>query len=525
MNMNIKEQLKKADILGFAVVAAALISWSVRSIWTPYQTIAVVLGGLLIVVSVALKAQDIRAGLGRRSTRFGINSATSVVLLVAVLALVNYLGAQHVKRVDMTTEKIYSLSDQSVSVAEQIKDNLTIKAFYPGGDYAPARDLLDLFKSRNSKISVEFIDPDKQPQVAQQYKIAAYGDFQNPMTGESYRYGTLILEMGNKTERVEKQSEPLREEDVTNALVKIVKGEKKTIYFTDGHGEKKLDDMERTGYSGAKMKLETENYTVKTVNLVSEGKVPDDASVIVVAGPTSEPFPNELEFIDAFLNKGGSALIMVDPPPGASLSDFLKKWSVDVGNNIVLDASGVGRLFGAGPSIPLVTTYGKHKITERFNTMTFFPLVRSMKPLMPPVTGITVEELFSSNERSWGETNLKSGDAKFDENVDMKGPVSLAVAVTKDLGENKKVRLVAIGDSDFASNGFLGSQGNGNLFLNTVTWLAQDESFITIRPKNPEDRRLTMTEAQGRLVSYVSVLLLPLSILIAGVSVWMNRRK
>jgi ABC-type uncharacterized transport system involved in gliding motility auxiliary subunit len=216
---------------------------------------------------------------------------------------------------------------------------------------------------------------------------------------------------------------------------------------------------------------------------------------------------------------------MVDPPPGASLSDFLKKWSIDVGNNIVLDASGVGRLFGAGPSIPLVSTYSRHKITERFNTMTFFPLVQSVKPVMPPVTGVTVEELFSSNERSWGETNLKSGEAKFDENVDMKGPISLAVAATKDLSENKKTRLVVVGDSDFASNGFFGSQGNGNLFLNTVTWLAQDENFISIRPKNPEDRRLTMTEAQGRLVSYVAVLLLPLSIMVAGVSVWMKRRK
>ena len=157
--------------------------------------------------------------------------------------------------------------------------------------------------------------------------------------------------------------------------------------------------------------------------------------------------------------------------------------------------------------------------------MTFFPLVRSVKPLMPPVAGVTVEELFSSNERSWGETNLKSGDAKFDENVDMKGPVPLAAAVTKNLSDNKKTRMVVIGDSDFASNGFFGSQGNGNLFLNTVTWLAQDENFISIRPKNPEDRRLTMTEAQGRLVSYVSVLLLPLSILVAGVSVWMKRRK
>src|SRR5204863_9263197 len=147
-----------------------------------------------------------------------------------------------------------------------------IKAFYPGGDYAPARDLLDLFKGRNSKMSYEFIDPDKQPQVAQQYSVTQYGDFQNPLSGESYRYGTLVLEMGGKTERIEKQSEPVREEDITNALMKIVKGEKKTIYFVQGHGEKNIDDAEKSGYSNVKAALEKENYVIKGVNLVQENK-------------------------------------------------------------------------------------------------------------------------------------------------------------------------------------------------------------------------------------------------------------
>lgn len=523
--MNMKEYLKKADVFGLTIVAAALISYSVRSTWSIYQTIAVVVGSLLVVVSLALKAGEIRTSLGRRSSRFGINSATSVALLIGILAFVNYLGAQHVKRVDMTTEKIYSLSDQSVTVAQQVKDNLKIKAFYPGGEYAPARELLDLFKGKNARISYEFIDPDKQPQLAQQYSVTAYGDFQNPMSGESYRYGTLILEMGGKTERIEKQSEPLREEDITNALMKIVKGEKKTIYFVEGHGEKNIDDAERTGYSAAKQALEKESYVVKKVNLVTEGKVPADASVLVVAGPVSEPFPNELDLIDAYLKGGGSALIMVDPPPNAALSDLLKKWSINPGNNFVLDASGVGRLFGAGPQIPLVSNYSNHKITERFKVMTFFPLARSVQPVTPPADGVNVETLLSSSERSWGETNMKSAEASFDEKVDLKGPVSLAVVATKDQGENKKSRMVVYGDSDFAANGFFGLQGNGNLFTNTVSWLAQDESFISIRPKNPEDRRLTMTEAQGRMVYYVSVVFLPLSILVAGVSVWMKRRR
>ena len=520
-----KEHLKKADILGLAIIAAAVISYSVRSIWSTYQTIAVILGGVLVVASLAVKTDEIRSGLGRRSSRFGINSAVSVLFLLGILVFVNYLGAQHVKRVDTTSEKIYSLSDQSASVAQQVKQDLKIKAFYPGGDYAPAKDLFELYKAKNNKISFEFIDPDRQPQVAQQYNVTQYGESQNPMSGESLRYGTTILDMAGKTERIEKQSEALREEDVTNALMKIVKGEKKTIYFVQGHGEKSIDDTEKNGYSTAKAGLEKDNYTIKTLNLVQENKVPDDASVLVMDGPTSEPFPNELELIDAFLNKGGSVAIFLDPPPAASLSEFMKKWSIDVGNNIVVDASGVGRLFGAGPSIPLVTKYSRHKITERFNVMTFFPLVRSVTAAKEPANGITVSSLFESNDRSWGETDTKSNEVSFDEKKDLKGPVSLAVVATKDLPENKKARLVVFGDSDFASNSAFGLQGNGNLFLNTVSWLAQDESFISIRTKNPEDRRLTLTEAQGRLVSYVTLLFLPVGVLAAGISVWMKRRK
>jgi ABC-type uncharacterized transport system involved in gliding motility auxiliary subunit len=162
----------------------------------------------------------------------------------------------------------------------------------------------------------------------------------------------------------------VQEEDVTNTLTKIVKGEKKTIYFTDGHGEKKIDDTERTGYSIARADLDKENYTVKAVNLVTENKVPDDATVLVIAGPTAEFFPNEIEMIEKYLDAGGSVLVMLDPQQ-ASMKDLMTKWGIDVGNNIVVDASGVGRLLGMGPAAPLVASYGNHPITEHMKVMTF----------------------------------------------------------------------------------------------------------------------------------------------------------
>src|SRR5688572_21963386 len=234
-----KEQLKKADLFGLVLIASALISYWIRSVWTVYQWIAVGVGAALVVISLILKSSDIRTGLGRRSTKFGINSAVSVLLFVGILAFVNYLGAQHPKRIDMTTENLNSLSDQSVQVAGQVAEDLKIRAFYPGGDDPQIRELLGLYSHQNNKISVEFIDPDKQPTLAQQSQVTVYGQFDNPMTGQSLRFGTLILEMGGKTERIEKQS-AVSEEDLTNALMKIIKNKKKTIYFTEDHGEKPI---------------------------------------------------------------------------------------------------------------------------------------------------------------------------------------------------------------------------------------------------------------------------------------------
>jgi ABC-type uncharacterized transport system involved in gliding motility auxiliary subunit len=520
-----KEQLKKADIFGLVFIASALISYWRSKTWTNWQTGFLIAGAVLVVVSLALKSREIRAGMGRRSTKFGINSGVSILLLIGVLALINYLGEQHQKRFDMTTEHLHSLGDESTKVAGQVKENLQIKAFYPGGDEPSVKELLDLYSHQNGKISYQFIDPDKDPQAAKQYQVEAYGMMRNPLTRQQRAFGTLILDMGNgRVERVEKQDTPT-EEDVTNALMKLVKGEKKTVYFVEGHGEKSIMSNERDGYQVANNALAKDGYVVKSLSLVREEKVPADASAIVMPGPVTEPFPQEMEKVDTYLNAGGSLLLMLDPPPAATLKDFTQKWSLSVGNNRVIDATGMGQLLGRGPDTPLVMSYTDHKIVQRFNVMTFFPLARSISPATPPVPGLVVEPLIQTADRSWGESDLKSSEVGFDEKVDLKGPVPIAEVVTKDLGNNKKARLIVYGDSDFAINANFSNQGNGNLFLNTVKWLAGDESFISIKTKSPADRPLTMTEAGGRTVGLLVVFVFPAAALIAGILVWVRRRK
>ena len=520
-----KEQLKKADVLGLVLIASALISYFIRKTWTNYQTGVIIAGAILLVISLVLKSNEIREGMGRRSTKFGINSAVSVLLLIGVLALVNYLGAQHEKRFDMTTERLNSLSDESVKAAGGVKGDLQIKAFYPGAEEPRTRDLLDRYSQQNGKIKVQFIDPDKQPQLAQQYQVTMYGAGRNPMTGQQKTFGTIILDAGDgKVERIEKQDD-VAEEDVTNALIKLEKGEKKTVYFVGGHGEKVLESTDREGYQVANGALGKDGYVVKSLNLAQDLKVPPDASVVVIAGPKTEPFPQEADVLSAYLNAGGSLLLMLDPPPAASMKDFAEKWSLTMGNNRVIDASGMGQLLGKGPDSPLVTSYGSHKIVEKFNVMTFFPLARSVQPMKPPVAGLTVEPLIQSSPNSWAESDLTSNKVSFDEKTDVRGPITLAAVVTKDAPEGKKTRLIVFGDSDFAMNANFGNQGNGNLFVNTVKWLARDENFIAIKTKSPSDRAITMTEAGGRTVGIIMMILFPGSVLVAGIVVWSRRRK
>lgn len=527
-----KRLLQNLDNLGLLLLVGAALYYTVTNQWDKWVLGTAIAGGLLVAIGIGANYRQILQSLGKRSTKFATNYAVSVVLAVALVSGVNFMGQRHPKRFDLTSIGRFTLADQTIQILNKLKQDLTIKAFFPGGDYPPLKDLFVEFRTRSRNIKYEFIDPDKQPDVAKQYDVKAYGTFQNPFTGSTLKFGTVILLYGEKKEKVEKRSEEVREEDLTNAIIKVTRTEAKKIYFVQGHGEKDPNDTERNGYSASKKALEEQGFKVETVNLAAEAKVPVDAKVLVMAGPATEPFPQEMQVVSDFLNRGGGVLILLDPSPAPGLNTFLKDWGVTVDNDIVLDVSGVGRLMGAGPAIPLVRSYEGHKITDRFKLMSFFPLTRSVQPSKESVSGITVESIFKSDPNSWGEMDVKKLEASFDEKVDLKGPLSLAVAVTKEVkaaAENVaaiKARMVVVGDSDFASNGYFPQgQGNANLFQNMVSWLALDEDLISIRPKQPTDRRLTLAESQKNLLRLVTIFILPGIVLVAGITVWSRRRR
>jgi ABC-type uncharacterized transport system involved in gliding motility auxiliary subunit len=377
---------------------------------------------------------------------------------------------------------------------------------------------------------VEYIDADKKPVETKQHNVDAYG--------------TVVIEYKGRTERVSSSDE----QELTNGLVKVLTGEKKKVYFVQGHGEKDIDSSDRTGYSGVKSALERDNYEIAKTVLAQEKDVPADASVVVIAGPKTDLLQPEADMLERFLKKGGHVLVLTDPPgetdPPTPVTDaLLRDWDFQAGKDVVVDASGMGQLIGTDASVPVVAQYPSHPITDRFNVITAYPLARSITPILPASNGRAAVTIIQTSPRSWAEADmaqLKSGKVELNpDKGDKPGPVSIgAVTATTAVDVPKpdpakaaaadqrppESRFVTIGDSDFAANYALPIQGNSDLFVNTINWLAQQENLISIRPKPASESRLTITAQQATAVLWMSLLVIPAIVFGTGVYAWWRKR-
>jgi len=489
------------------------------------------LGGLAcMVVYMASQWREVASFFGRRQARYGTLAASSVLIMFGVLIALNYIGKQQNKRWDLTAAKQFSLSDQTRNVLLKLDSPLKIQVFAQEPEVPSYRDRLNEYEYVSKQVSTEYVDPDKKPDVARANGVS--------------QYGTIIFNYKGRTERVTQNTE----QDITNGIIKAVSGQQRKIYFTQGHGEKDPTSSERDGYNGVSELLKRENYGVEKTVLAQQGAVPDDASIVVVAGPQQDFLPPEIDALKKFLDRQGKLLLQLDPPdkPDApaltNLIALAHDWGIDVGSNLVVDISGMGQLFGASEGMPVAADYPSHAITERFNVMTAYPLARSITPVQNGVNGHNAQPIVNTSPRSWAESNLKgifsNQPAKMVEaEGDKPGPVTLAAAVSAAAPSKEptpptappdttkpETRVVVFGDSDFASNAYLGFSGNKDLYMNTLGWLSQQENLISIRPKEAEDRRLTLTSAQQTNITWLSLLGMPAIVFGTGIYSWWRRR-
>jgi ABC-type uncharacterized transport system involved in gliding motility auxiliary subunit len=514
--------------LGAALVSGAL---AIRFGLPEQQQYAVYLAwaGLACMLLYSLSQwREIANAFSRRQARYGVLSASSVLIVLGILVAVNYIGRRQNFRWDLTAAQQFTLSDQSRNVLQGLEGPLHIMAFAPEADFQQYRDALEGYGYESSQVTTEYIDPDRRPALAQQHEIE--------------QYGTILITYQDRTERTVSTTE----QDITNAIIKVVSGETPTVYFTQGHGEKDLASSEREGYGSVVDALRRENYTVEPFVLAQQGRVPENASVVVIAGPQADFLEPEIEAIETYLSNSGKLLLLVDPqssPAAAPLTNLLelaRAWDVELGNDVVVDASGMGRILGTDASVPVAAQYPSHAITERFGFFTAYPLARSARPIEGGAAGRVAVSFIESSPRSWAETNiaglLASGEVSLDEDAgDVAGPVPLGAAISSPSSApepaaadaeapSPETRVAIVGDSDFAANAALGIQGNRDMFLNIVGWLSQQENLISIRPREPEDRRITLTATQQSNVLWLSLVIVPLMVFGAGFYTWWRRR-
>jgi ABC-type uncharacterized transport system involved in gliding motility auxiliary subunit len=450
-----------------------------------------------------------------RQTKYAAYAGTYIAVVLAILATANVLANRYDKSFDATSNKRYSLSDQTVKIVKGLKQDATITYFDRPSGFAPSKDQLDLYSNLSPKVHVKYVDPDKDPMAAR-----AAG-FKNN--------GTAIVQVGlNKNE-----AKSVTEEEITGALIRDLKNTTRTVCFVTGSGEHQIDDSGRNGYSRFKDLLGKDNYAAKSIDLLQKAEVPGECTVLVVAGPRGDYQQPAVDAIKKFVEDGGRALFLLDPPlkmgrseiaDNDALAGVLQDWGVTTDKDLILDLNPIGQLFGLGPQVALVSSYDAHPIVSEMKGITTgFPLSRSIDVKSGSKT--TVQKLFSSSESSLATDKLNSPSIDPRDPKNKKGPMTVAAAGTYNTGkENSQGRFVVIGSSDWAANGFINFNGNRDLALNAMNWLSSDEDLISIRPKEPEDRRITMTNAQFRWVLISSQFILPLIVIFAGVSVWWRRR-
>jgi len=516
--------------LGVALSFAAVAIRNLRPEWTWWY--GLLIAGLVCALLYVLSQwREIAREFSGRQARFGTLAAASVVVVFAILFAINFLANRHNKRWDFTAAQQYTLSDQTKKVVQGLTKPVQVTVFARTEDFDRFRPKLEEYQYLSPQLKIDYIDPEKRPSMAEKLKESTLG--------------TIVMEYDGRVQRVTSA----QEQDITNGLIKVLQGTQPKLMFVQGHGERDITGSAGDGYSGIAEELKGDNFATESMVLLQQD-IPADASVVVIAGPKSDLLEPEVAKLKAYLARGGKLLMLVDPPQNAdappltNLLALLKDWAVDVGTNAVLDP--MSQLRGTQADVPVAARYPFHAITNTFRLLTAYPYARSVKPADNPGAGRTVTSFIQSGANSWAESDLKTlttkGEARPDfEHGDTQGPISLAVAVTAPVesatpppaddkakgaeSTNKpETRLVVVGDSDFAANNVAGMGGNRDMFLNIVNWLAQQENLIAVRPRDPEDRRITLTGGQDTMISWFTMVILPGLIFLAGIQTWWRRR-
>ncbi len=531
-----------ATVLGLGLRAT-------QGVWTGLAE-GLVLGGLAALAAAGLLAPDrLRWALGGRRLRYGSNALVASLAFLAILGLLNFLAVRHPRRWDLTELKEYSLSPQTLQILRTLPGEVRFLGFFSSQD--PRRkefeDLVQTYQAYSDRVSYELIDPDARPALAREYGIVTYGE--------------IVVEGPVRRWHIRTIDEP----SFTAALLRVTRERRRTVYFLQGHGEPDLFSPKGDGLSRLRQAMEDQFFNPKPLKLLTGQGVPEDADAVVVFSPQSPLLAHELRALADYLNRGGRLFVLLDPGTRTGLEPLLEAWGIWVDDDIVIDP---GVNLQGDVATPAVVEHAANPITKGLGNV-FFPRARSVRLSEDGLPdGLSGFPVIYTSTASWGERNLKSRRVRYDPDDDLKGPLTLMVAlagvpkapisftaaagisVTVETGIEaaptptptapaetptptptpaadegpRPTRIVVAGDADFATNAFLTNPFHRDLFLNALNWLVEEEELIGIRPKKSRFRFLFLTRQQQALLFWGTTVILPLAVALLGVWVWWRRR-
>lgn len=467
-----------------------------------------------------------------RQARFGLNAAAYLVVFVGLVAAANWFATQHNKRWDMTEEGVYSLSDPSKRIVGMLKKPLKIVGFKVG-NWEALQDLLELYQGQNGAlITTELIDPRSKPHLVERYDM---------------KPGNLLyLSYGEGNAAAVSRVNEMTEEAISNAVLKLVRGEGRKIYYVEGHGEPGIKATDEGGIDQFISAIRDQQITVESLVVSTKAKIPDDAAAVLLVAPKKALLAQERTALVDYAKAGGRLIMFTDPRGSEDVRAVAKEFSIEVGNDVILDQ--VQQLF-SGPALAVqfaVQDYGQHPITQNFGpeAVTVVQLASSVRAIPGSEQASQVTELVKSSPRSFA---MKRTELIFDEAQpraerspeDLSGPVSVAVAYEKKVekadgqgegassGEPKVEtisRVVVVGDSDLITNASFNLYSNRDFGLNMVNWAAGEEGGVTIKPRALKAASQPLQVSVFKTI-FVTSFIIPELVLLLGLSIWFARRE
>ncbi len=506
-------------ISGLALVAGAITrlflgEWEAK-MWIPLGVFAVTFIG-----GVAKDFRFFRDLMLMRTTKHGLNMGTLVLLVIALLGVVNFVGYRHNKKWDLTEEKLNSLSDQTITMVQKLNQDLEITGFFtesrPEDEAARGqfRQLTKMIQDEASKVQIKLINPLKKPDVAKAYKVDMSG--------------VVVFKYGEKQTTVT----DLTEEAFANAIVKITREKNKILYVLKGHGELDMDEADKELAAGRFIKaLRDSSYNVNPLSLLETGKVPEDADAILILGATQPLLETETQLLLNYAANGGRLFIAMDPGKRHNLGELTRRFGISFGGDYIIDQ--VGQMLGLSAAVAVGTEFSKtSEISKNFqNVQVGLLLASSLKRAEGANPELKTDDIVRTTPATFSKRDI-SGKVKAEES-DPRGPFTMVMSsvgkgkVLLPAGsETKDFSVVVVSSSSLVSNQFFDAAFplNRDLALNAVSSLAKDTDLITVRPKEPKGTRLVITRTNLLIVILAFFIPLPLLMFGSGFVVWLRRR-